>query len=484
MERLGRSEKVQRRRFEDSDDDDAIDEGQRSIEQDTRFYRSQVPTSFQESILPMSPALILAPLHLPSNNFHSDSSQLFPLHRYRISPSAPYALPYHQNMHQPLSPPSPLTNPMTPHSPIPFSPYNSPPILTPVFYPASYHHPIPQAQIETKRPRLERVSSTSSFTSSTSETLFRQRTEGTEYRTESLYTSQVTERYNHPQEHEIPPPSNTAPLVDRQKKRSKVKMSLRDIMEEMTNARNPLEPLTPRFVLRKPPSYTQRKTYSRENRYLTPNPLTILARKDMYQPTAVLDRDKILYGNVTVSLMSGNKCRDDVLESSENTLHRQFEDIPCVDYSLKTTEASGSAGFSLEFTITYRTADGFIWRERIRSRKFSVYANKSAVLEAPRLVALHLKEGPCHRENEVWLKGECFNHKETNGVEVFFDGRLARVKDKFENLIIAIAPVRDDVMDEKVVRVTVQNCYGSGSSAEFKMSPDVLEFKYIKEDHL
>jgi len=151
------------------------------------------------------------------------------------------------------------------------------------------------------------------------------------------------------------------------------------------------------------------------------------------------------------------------------------------EFSLKVSEASGQNQFCLAFTIDYYTEDQNFWREQLRTRPFEVHANTSTAQASPQLFGLQMKHGTNMEENEVWIKGAGFNTTSDGRprVEVKFDSRDAHIKEVTQNLLVVLAPRREDLTETTTVRVTVSNLYKLRSSDAFtKLSNGHLEYRY------
>jgi len=90
------------------------------------------------------------------------------------------------------------------------------------------------------------------------------------------------------------------------------------------------------------------------------------------------------------------------------------------------------------------------------SDPFLVQSNKSFFSKDPKINAVNPRIGCCTRRTEIWIKGRDFNEK---GVSVNVGGVEATVTEVHPNLIVAMTPVRSDILRTTRVPVTVSNVF-------------------------
>jgi len=214
----------------------------------------------------------------------------------------------------------------------------------------------------------------------------------------------------------------------------------------------------PRFMLREQPKPKQRKSYRNENRYLLPNPTSVILTeeaKDRMGPS-------IAASSCTVTLLDGNGNRlprqvSHYIENTDGNLKIHMEPpATSFEYTLKVRQNSGPDKFMLCFHVQYDLTDGTSHQETILSTPFLVQSNKSFFSKDPKLTSIQPPMGLNDRPNEVWIKGRDFNEK---GVSVRVDGVDATVIEVQPNLIVILTPARQDIHSDRRVTVNVCNMF-------------------------
>mmetsp|Transcript_5799 Transcript_5799/g.8115 ORF Transcript_5799/g.8115 Transcript_5799/m.8115 type:complete len:385 (-) Transcript_5799:61-1215(-) len=230
--------------------------------------------------------------------------------------------------------------------------------------------------------------------------------------------------------------------------------------------------LGPRFRLETQPNEEQRKAYANENRYITPNPLVV--SEVVPAPNAPAIRDC----RVSVRLLYVNG--EELEQSKTNILTGQLtqtmfgsENERKAKFALKVTDTSNRTKFKLCFTVTY-TCEGREMSEVLYSTPFRVIANrgprKKTNTPVPRLIASIPQEAPLGGA-EVWIRGNGFVDRETTIVS--FGDQVATIIDIEENLIVCKAPSRASAAD---VHIMVTNV--SAETEEQTVSALPLPFRY------
>jgi len=206
------------------------------------------------------------------------------------------------------------------------------------------------------------------------------------------------------------------------------------------------------FQLMAQPNEKQRKSYRNENRYLLPNPMTVCLAKS--QGKTLPD---IKQGSVTVKLLydTGEDLEDDKKEILSGVKTRSLDVEKKAQFHLKVVETSERNKFRLQFTVRF-TIDKTQYQETITSHCFRVTSNKKSIhVENPKPFALKPVEGDSHVETEIWIRGKCFTDRANTSVK--FGGREAKVIETEENMLVCLAPARDDLTEDTVVQLEVTN---------------------------
>jgi hypothetical protein len=229
------------------------------------------------------------------------------------------------------------------------------------------------------------------------------------------------------------------------------------------------------FELLYQPNEKQRKSYKNENRYILPNPLTIVMNKIMKEKKVKIDK-----GSVTVSLLydTGEELEPNREHILDGVKTRTLDKEKKAQFHLKVVETSDRNRFRLQFVVRF-----FINKtehvEKIISHCFRVTSNKkSASIEKPRPFAIKPTYGPSSCETEVWIRGKLFTDRANTSVT--FGGKPARVIETEDNILVCFAPVRDDLTEDTAVEVLVTN--HKGDQTESLDASKLLEFTYIMSD--
>jgi len=220
------------------------------------------------------------------------------------------------------------------------------------------------------------------------------------------------------------------------------------------------------FYLVHQPHEKQRKSYSRENRCLLPNPL-VIKLKDQRECR------KIEKGGVYARLVYENK---EDLEASKKVLDGELMkplDGECkVQFSLKVNDTSESRKYRILFTIKF-VMNGVIYEELVYSSPFSVTSNKRRQFVNPKTFDLKPKEGLCTDEIEIWIKGR--NFTERSSMLVKFGNKPGIITETEDNLLTCLVPPMA-VTEDTTVEVTVSNIHPKKGL----MTADAaLQYKYL-----
>jgi len=201
------------------------------------------------------------------------------------------------------------------------------------------------------------------------------------------------------------------------------------------------------FHLVHQPHEKQRKSYSRENRCLLPNPLVIKLKDQR-------DSRKIEKGGVYARLVYENK---EDLEPTRKVLDGELVkplDGECkAQFSLKVNDTSESRKYRILFTIKFMM-NGVVYEELVYSSPFSVTSNKRRQFICPKLFDLKPREGLCTEEMEVWIKGR--NFTERSSMVVKFGNKVANITETEDNLITCLVPPLP-VTEDTLVEVTQED---------------------------
>eukprot|EP01118_Nematostelium_gracile_P006397 TRINITY_DN2059_c0_g1_i4.p1 TRINITY_DN2059_c0_g1~~TRINITY_DN2059_c0_g1_i4.p1 ORF type:complete len:438 (+),score=96.97 TRINITY_DN2059_c0_g1_i4:787-2100(+) len=225
------------------------------------------------------------------------------------------------------------------------------------------------------------------------------------------------------------------------------------------------------FELLYQPNEKQRKSYKNENRYILPNPLTIVMSKHMKEKKIKVDK-----GSVTVSLLY-DTC-EELEENREHILDgvktRALDKEKKAQFHLKVVETSDRNRFRLQFVVRF-WVNKVEHTEKIISHCFRVTSNKkSASIERPRPFAIKPCEGSASEETEVWIRGKLFTDRANTSVT--FGGREAKVIETEDNILVCYAPIRDDLLEDETVQVKITN--HKGDQSESFDASKLLEFTY------
>jgi hypothetical protein len=128
------------------------------------------------------------------------------------------------------------------------------------------------------------------------------------------------------------------------------------------------------FKLLNQPKEKQRKSYKKENRYLLPNPLTIL-----YAGTS----PEKLFGKVSVKLVSetGTELEDGKENMLDGILEKALDAEKKAQFSLKILGTSEGCKYCLQFNIRYYFLSNYpvAYQETILSNSFKVASNKKKI---------------------------------------------------------------------------------------------------------
>jgi len=228
------------------------------------------------------------------------------------------------------------------------------------------------------------------------------------------------------------------------------------------------------FELLYQPNEKQRKSYKNENRYILPNPLTIVLSKEKKEK-----RVKIEKGTANVKLLYDTG--EELEENKEHVLNgvktRPLDKEKKAQFHLKVIETSDRNRFRLQFTVRF-----FINKmehvEKIVSHCFRVTSNKKCVsVERPRPFAIKPCSGLTTGETEVWIRGKMFTDRANTSVT--FGGKPARVIETEENILVCYAPPRDDIDEDSMVEVRVIN--HKEDMTECLEGVRLLEFTYMAD---
>jgi len=228
------------------------------------------------------------------------------------------------------------------------------------------------------------------------------------------------------------------------------------------------------FELLYQPNEKQRKSYKNENRYILPNPLTIVMSKSKRDKKIKIDK-----GAVTVSLLydTGEELEKDKQHILDGVKTRPLDKERKSQFHLKVIETSERNRFRLQFTVKFYV-NKVEHVEKIISHCFRVTSNKKcASIERPRPFAIKPNFGFSSTETEVWIRGKMFTDRANTTVT--FGGKEARVVETEDNLLVCFAPKRDDLMDDSVVEVKVTN--HKADMTESFDSVKALDFTYISD---
>lgn len=228
------------------------------------------------------------------------------------------------------------------------------------------------------------------------------------------------------------------------------------------------------FELLYQPNEKQRKSYKNENRYILPNPLTVVLNKHMKEKKVKIDK-----GSVTVSLLydTGEELEENREHILDGIKTRSLDKEKKAQFHLKVVETSDRNRFRLQFVVRF-----FVNKvehvEKIVSHCFRVTSNKkSASIERPRPFAIKPSFGPTTSETEVWIRGKLFTDRANTSVT--FGGKEARVIETEDNILVCYAPVREDITEDSTVEVRVTN--HKGDQSESFDASKLLEFTYIAD---
>lgn len=208
------------------------------------------------------------------------------------------------------------------------------------------------------------------------------------------------------------------------------------------------------FKLLQQPNEKQRKSYINENRYILPNPLTIV-------PEDPNDNSKV-EGVVSVCLLyeNGEEFGEEKKHLLDGQTLKHLDSEKKAQFALKILETSEGNKFRLKFHINFKL-DGIPYQQIITSHPFKVTSNKKrSTIERPRAFNLMPREGLAFSENEVWIKGKNFNDRAN--ILVKFGGHEARIAETEDNILICFAPERPDLIIDTPVEVTITNLHPQG----------------------
>jgi len=206
------------------------------------------------------------------------------------------------------------------------------------------------------------------------------------------------------------------------------------------------------FRLREQPKEKQRKSYSKENRFISPSPLFVV-------PTNPLTiRQNIVQGNVSTKIVFENGTEIEPQEESAIMdgnrivpLNADFQ----AQFQLKLIQTRETK-FRLRFCVQGQMiGNRATYQEVFYSLPFGVTTPRKSI-KRPSIINLHMKYGYCDRENEIWIKGK--NFSERNTMEVEFGGRQAKIIETDDRLLVCLTPIIDmELEKEKQVEVRVRN---------------------------
>jgi len=280
------------------------------------------------------------------------------------------------------------------------------------------------------------------------------------------------------------------------------------------------------FKIEAQPATNQRKSYTRENRFVSPNPIRIL-----YQGTP----GRLAEGSVSVSLVksdgktkvtsadveevstseednhnnnshttnnnnnntnnnsppsrltrsaSGGAATADTLCCLGGSLVQRLDQDNRAEFSLKCLATSKGRYFRLLFEVRFHFHGESVDRvETLYSNAFKVTSNKKGSkrplgVSLPVMEALMPPSGSLFGNTEVWIRGENFSDE----VKVFFDDQEAFVLQARNNVITCLSPFfpMSDSSVECVTQVRVVNVQEQeGGSKEHKDCEQTLTFKYV-----
>jgi len=232
----------------------------------------------------------------------------------------------------------------------------------------------------------------------------------------------------------------------------------------------------PWFILEQQPFERQRKAYSKENRFLLPNPLVLVANENLA---------RFLYSaTVTVRLVG-------IHGEDLHTLQLRQRQNALLDGTLKATfDSEGRARLALRCLVTSegrRVRLHFSVHGRLRtshyeslcvplySAPFTVTSNRRSLdLHEPYLEALKPCSAMASEKSEVWIKGSHF----LRNIRVYFDAIEATLIEKSDHVITCIAPPRTDLQEPLTVSVTVENINPKEKENRC-LSKNFLEYTYL-----
>jgi len=155
--------------------------------------------------------------------------------------------------------------------------------------------------------------------------------------------------------------------------------TLQDVPTRVPNSPDLL--VAPRFVLYQQPDPTQRRSYAKEKRYVTPKPLVVCS-KEVLAEHEKEKLPKITSGSVTVELAVAEgantensvKYMPNLLECTDGKT-KPLDDRNIAEFELTILGNSGPNKFLLVFTVSYSTELEESFVEQIVSQPFSVHAN-------------------------------------------------------------------------------------------------------------
>eukprot|EP01119_Soliformovum_irregulare_P012638 TRINITY_DN3298_c1_g1_i2.p1 TRINITY_DN3298_c1_g1~~TRINITY_DN3298_c1_g1_i2.p1 ORF type:complete len:392 (+),score=61.18 TRINITY_DN3298_c1_g1_i2:101-1276(+) len=206
------------------------------------------------------------------------------------------------------------------------------------------------------------------------------------------------------------------------------------------------------FQILQQPNEKQRKSYRNENRYLLPNPMTVCLAKGQAKSAP-----EIKQGSVTVKLLydTGEELEDDKKEILAGIKTRSLDVEKKAQFHLKVVETSERNKFRLQFIVRF-FIDKTQYQETITSHCFRVTSNKKSIhVENPKPFALKPIEGDSHSETEIWIRGKCFTDRANTSVK--FGGKEAKVIETEDNILVCVAPARDDLTEDTTVQLEVTN---------------------------
>lgn len=294
-------------------------------------------------------------------------------------------------------------------------------------------------------------------------------------------STQTTVKSPQPRLFSIPHPSNL--IEERKPMESTHQMESNNIAvskpkeEEIAMAsqiKNEKEDQPHYFELLYQPNEKQRKSYKNENRYILPNPLTIVLSKHMKEKKVKIDK-----GTVIVNLLydTGEELEENREHILDGVKTRSLDKEKKAQFHLKVIETSDRNRFRLQFLVRF-WINKVEHVEKIISHCFRVTSNKkSACIERPRPFAIKPSFGPTLGETEVWIRGKLFTDRANTSVT--FGGKEARVIETEDNILVCYAPMREDITEDTTVEVRVTN--HKGDQSESFDASKVLEFTYVAD---